>query len=95
MMGEAVKFPRLPVVTDAEGNRFQPVRVRARRFNGTLGHVLPFGEQVLRAWSELDGVDRRFLLRQGAVNVPLAIYQQLAPIARARLTPAEAAEVDE
>lgn len=94
-MGELTKFPRLPVVTDEHGNRFQPVRMRARLFNGTLGRVLPFGEALLREWEKLDGVDRRFLLRQGAMNVPFETYQQLAPLARAALTPAEAAEVEE
>lgn len=94
-MGELTKFPRLPVIADENGNRFQPVRIRARRYDKTLGRVLPFGEALLREWEKLDGVDRRLLLRRAAVNVPLETYQQLAPLARAALTPAQAAEVEE
>lgn len=94
-MGEVVRLGRLLPIADAAGNEFQPVRVRHRRHDGTLGPAQPFAEELLRAWSALDGVDRRFLLRQAAVNVPLAIYQQLAPIARARLSPADAAEVEQ
>lgn len=94
-MGSVVKLARLEPIADAEGNRFQPVRVRVRRADRTLGPVLPFAEALLREWTKLDGADRRFLLRQAAVNVPMEIYQVIAPLARAQLTPAEAAEVGE
>lgn len=103
-MGEAVKLtkgrPNLVPFADANGNWFQPVLVRAERDDGTLGPTLTFAGHVLDVWSEMGSVDRRFLRRSRAVSVPMHLWQRIAPIARARCTPADAAaagvaEVDE
>lgn len=72
-------------IDPATGVRFQPVRARHVRDDGSVGRVLPFAEELVKAWTARDGVDRRLLLRGRAFNVPEATYHALVPAVRAAL----------
>lgn len=63
---------RLAPITDpVTGVVFQPVLAGA------------FANAVLIEWQKLDGVDRRGWRSRKAINVPLAIYEQVQAPARA------------